>query len=208
MEGAPPRPGERLVAVLDACVLVPGALRDLLLSCADAAQFRPVWQDEILDEMTRNASRLLVERSAMPAADAQVAARRAREQMGRAFPGGCVEASQWEPLVGPMTNDVKDQHVLAVAVAAGAHLVVSDNLKDFPVPSWPPGVEVLDADAFLGLLLDRDAGGVVRAIGAMSRRATRPPMTPREIGERFAAGASAPKFGARLLELLDAGSGA
>ena len=45
--GQPVRP----VAVLDACVLIPAALRDLLLSCADVGVFRPIWQDEILDEV-------------------------------------------------------------------------------------------------------------------------------------------------------------
>jgi len=64
----------RPVAVLDACVLIPAALRDLLLSCADVGVFRPVWQDEILNEVKRNGSRLLVERNGLtePAALAAV----------------------------------------------------------------------------------------------------------------------------------------
>ena len=41
----------RIVAVLDACVLVPAGLRDLLLSMADVGLFRPVWQEEIEDEL-------------------------------------------------------------------------------------------------------------------------------------------------------------
>ncbi|WP_185447445.1 hypothetical protein [Kribbella qitaiheensis] len=41
------------MGALDACVLIPAGLRDLLLSCANEAVFRPVWQDEILDEVRR-----------------------------------------------------------------------------------------------------------------------------------------------------------
>ena len=41
----------RPVAVLDANVLVPAGLRDLMLSCADVGVFRPVWQAEIEDEV-------------------------------------------------------------------------------------------------------------------------------------------------------------
>jgi hypothetical protein len=58
-------PSSRQIAVLDACVLVPPALRDLLLSCASVDLFRPVWQEEILDEVRRNSVRLLVERFPM-----------------------------------------------------------------------------------------------------------------------------------------------
>jgi len=43
---APARP-VRPITVLDANVLIPAGLRDLMLSCADVGVFRPVWQAEI-----------------------------------------------------------------------------------------------------------------------------------------------------------------
>ncbi|TDB80270.1 PIN domain-containing protein [Micromonospora sp. KC721] len=43
-----------IVAVLDACVLVPSVLADTLLRCAEQDLYRPVWSRAILDEVRRN----------------------------------------------------------------------------------------------------------------------------------------------------------
>jgi hypothetical protein len=50
---------DRTIGVLDACVLIPPSLRDVLLSCAHESAFHPIWQDEILDEVLRNSVRLI-----------------------------------------------------------------------------------------------------------------------------------------------------
>lgn len=76
----------RPVAVLDAAVLIPPGLRDLLLSCAHVGVFRPVWQDEILDEVRRNATCLLVQRQGLTADEATMAVKHTLEQMATAFP--------------------------------------------------------------------------------------------------------------------------
>ncbi len=54
--GRPARP----VAVLNANLLIPRALRGLLLSLADCKVFRPVWQQSILDELERNYPKVAV----------------------------------------------------------------------------------------------------------------------------------------------------
>ena len=41
-------------AFLDACVLVPIALTDTLLRLAEAETYRPLWSDQVLDEVERN----------------------------------------------------------------------------------------------------------------------------------------------------------
>lgn len=43
-----------LGVVLDACVLIPGCLRDTLLRAAQAGLFRVQWSDEILREVRRS----------------------------------------------------------------------------------------------------------------------------------------------------------
>ena len=40
-------------ALLDACVLVPAALRDTLLRAADAYLYRALWSEDILTEVAR-----------------------------------------------------------------------------------------------------------------------------------------------------------
>ncbi len=56
----------------------------------------------------------------------------------------------YEELIGTMTNDVKDRHVLAAAVRCGAHAVVTQNVRHFPAESARMyDLEVLTPDAFL-----------------------------------------------------------
>jgi hypothetical protein len=40
-----------LTALLDTCVLVPSTQRDVLLECAAAGIYRPVWSQAVLDEL-------------------------------------------------------------------------------------------------------------------------------------------------------------
>jgi len=40
-------------AALDACVLVPSLLRDVLLEVAERGVYRAVWSDRLLDEICR-----------------------------------------------------------------------------------------------------------------------------------------------------------
>ena len=44
-------------ALLDACVLMPINLTDVLLRLAKAGTFRPLWSAEVLDEVRRNLPR-------------------------------------------------------------------------------------------------------------------------------------------------------
>ncbi len=70
------------------------------------------------------------------------------DQMTRHFPDA--EITDYEQLIDSMTNDPKDRHVLAAAVRAGAEVLVTENLKDFPEPAAAPyGVTVLHQDEFL-----------------------------------------------------------
>lgn len=74
------------MAVLDANVLIPPGLRDMLLSCAHVGVFRPVWQEEILDEVHRNSIRIELIKRGVTEQQATVGVEHALTQMRRAFP--------------------------------------------------------------------------------------------------------------------------
>jgi hypothetical protein len=65
-----------------------------------------------------------------------------------AFEDACVAG--YADMVASMTNDKKDRHVLAAAVRAGAHAILTENVKHFPAKSVEPyDIDVLTPDQFL-----------------------------------------------------------
>lgn len=136
MERAPFR------VVLDANVLFPFTLRDTLLRAAAMGMFQVSWSDEILREVSRN---LLATGRMNPAQVAHLLA-----AIRNAFPDASVHG--YESLIPDLHNDAKDRHVAAVAVVAGAQVIVTLNLKDFQ--RLPDSIEALSPDVFLQDLLD------------------------------------------------------
>lgn len=132
-------------SVLDANVLVPAPLRDVLLRSAEAALYRPHWTDTILNEVRR----AIVEHRMADQARAQRLVDRLRD----AFPEA--EIHGYEPLQTLMANDPKDRHVLAAAVSAKAEVIVSANVRHFPEEALAPwGIVVQSPDQFLTSLLE------------------------------------------------------
>lgn len=128
------------VAVLDACVLAPMPLCATLLRMAeDPALYIPRWTDDILRELRSTLLR-------MGYSEAQ--AQRRITAIDTAFDDAKVTGH--EDLVGSMTNDAKDRHVLAAAVRSGAHAIITANIRHFPPASLAPyDVGVITPDDFL-----------------------------------------------------------
>lgn len=194
---------QRVVAVLDANVLIPPGLRDMLLSCAYVGAFRPVWQAQIEEEVRRNSIRMGVSKRGMSEEAAARGADHALTEMRRAFPDACAETQLWAPLVGQMTCHEADRHVLAVAVGAGATHLVTGNTRHFPLRSRPARVAVMTPDRFLRDRLARSPELVIKAVERMSRRLKSPPQSPADIAALFAAGKTAPKYGTELAVALE-----
>ncbi|WP_062072492.1 PIN domain-containing protein [Demequina sediminicola] len=153
-------------AVLDACVLIPYPLFDVLLRCADKGMYRPLWSDEILGETERN----LVEQLEI---EPEKASRRVAT-MRRAFPDATVTGHAG--LVAAMTNDPKDRHVVAAAVRANTGLIVTANIKDFRAEHLEPyGITAIHPDEFLLDLLDLNELGMIRALHEMLAQNANPP---------------------------------
>ena len=151
-----PIPPDPPAALLDANVLYPAGLRDVLLRLADRGLYRPLWSARIHEEWTRGVLRdrldLTPERLA-----------RTRELMDRHFPEAVVTG--FEALEGELVlPDPDDRHVLAAAIRGGASLIVTANLADFPAAALAPhGIAALGPDAFALTLLERDPEAVLAA---------------------------------------------
>ena len=112
----------RFVAVLDACVLYPVPIRDLLLSLASAGLHKPKWSALIQNEWSRN---LLVNRSGLTAAQLQ----RTATMMNTAFPDADVEG--YEVFIPTLTlPNHDDRHVLAAALRSRADVSVTTVFKE------------------------------------------------------------------------------
>lgn len=136
-----------LTVLYDACVLYPAPLRDLLLHVAVSDFFHAKWTDAIHDEWIRN---VLKDRPDLKPEQLQ----RTRELMN-AHVLDCL-VTGYETLIDSVTlPDPDDRHVLAAAIHAGADLIVTFNIRDFPekiLKSY--GMEAQHPDDFLTFQLD------------------------------------------------------
>ena len=135
------------VAVLDACVLYPPSLRDLLMWLASSRVYAPRFTEQIHREWTRNA--LADSREAKPA---QID--RTRRLMNQVVPK-CLVSGYEGHIPGLNLPDANDRHVLAAAIEAKAQSIVTYNLSDFPNAILQAfGVRAVHPDAFLSSLFD------------------------------------------------------
>ena len=132
--------GNQYIAVLDTCVLAPMPLCDTLLRLAeDPAFYIPKWSADILRELRSTLER-------MGYTPAQVE----RRILAMEFAFEDASVAGYECLVGAMTNDAKDRHVLAAAVRCGAHAITTHNVKHFrPETAKPYDLDLLTPDDFL-----------------------------------------------------------
>jgi hypothetical protein len=100
--------------------------------------------------------------------------------MNVAEPGALVEPPR--KLVEAMTNDPKGRHVLATAVAAGAEVLVTFNLEDFPEAACEPyDIEPQHPDEFVEHLVDLDPVAISHSLVKMAGRRRDPPATPEDV---------------------------
>lgn len=165
------------IVVYDACVLYSNTIRDLLVRLAITGVVQAKWTEEILDEVDRN----LAEHGI---GDPEKRARR-RRLMNEAVPDCLVTG--YEPFIdGLKLPDEDDRHVLAAAIKAGAQVIVTDNLRDFPADYLEPwGIEAKSADDFVMDLIDMYDRIVYSCAQAMADNTQRPPLTLDDILTRM-----------------------
>ncbi len=170
----------RFSVVYDACVLYPAPLRDLLLQMATRGMFAARWTDQIHEEWIRN---VLADR---PDLDS-MRLKRTRDLMDRAVADCLVRG--YEPLVKALElPDADDRHVLAAAIVAGAQMIVTFNLKDFPEEYLGQfGIEAVHPDRFIECQMDLFQPRVIDAVKAQRALLSNPPMTARQLLDTLAA---------------------
>lgn len=155
--------------VLDACVLYPSFLRDLLIRLGLTGLYQPKWSAIIEDEWQRN---LLADRTDLTLEQVQ----RTATLMNKAVPDAMITG--FEPLIDSIVlPDVDDRHVAAAAVRSNAEIIVTLNLKDFPTPALDTfGIEALHPDDFIMDLFDLNSALVLSAVSMQRSNLRRPPM--------------------------------
>jgi hypothetical protein len=165
---------QAVIAIYDANILYPAPLRDLFIRLAQAGLVRARWTEAIHDEWVRSVlkdnPRLSAERLA-----------RTRALMNEAIRDCLV--SGYEDLIASLAlPHPDDRHVLAAAIRAGAEVIVTYNLTDFPAATLAGfNVEAQHPDDFLLYLLDLAPGVVCAAVKQQRESLRNPPKTAQEL---------------------------
>ncbi|MEO0386698.1 MAG: PIN domain-containing protein [Pseudomonadota bacterium] len=148
--------------LLDANVLFPTVMREVLLGCARAGLLQPLWSPRILEEWRRAAGRKGADAAA--AVGVEIALVTDAWPEAAVLPDPEVEAALWLP-------DANDVHVMAAALAGQAEVLMTLNARDFPTRILAKhGLLRRDPDGFLAELAVETAV-VADAVAVAHRRA-------------------------------------
>jgi len=156
----------RFTCFLDTNVIYPVDVRDILLWFAHHELYTPKWSGHILRELSSVMKSRGIEES------------RIQDQINtitKAFPDALVVG--YEPLLPVLElRDEKDKHVLAAAIKANAHVIVTNNLRDFP-EDYLATFELVakSADDFITDIIDLNQSLAVKAFNDLVANKTNPP---------------------------------
>lgn len=177
-------------AVLDANVLFPFQLRNLLLHLAVDGLFEPLWSEEIVDECVRN----LRTNAALTEEQCAHLVGQMRVAFPEAWGAGYEGAADALPL-----PDEGDRHVIALAVHHETELIVTRNAKHFPPELLRPlRIRPVDPDEFVVRLWRRDGPAVLAAAERHRLSLRRHPLGARQYLDSLRGHAGLPRT-ARLL---------
>ena len=160
-------------ALLDANVLYPAPLRDILLQLAVMDVFQAKWTAEIHREWIEALLRNDPQRD-------RAALERTRDLMDRATRDSLVTG--YERLISALTlPDPDDRHVLAAAIVGRCDVIVTQNLKDFPDAVLADfQIEAQHPDEFLRHQLRLWPGRFCGAVNKVRGRLLKPPYSIEE----------------------------
>ena len=139
---------ESAVAIYDACILYPFHLRNVVVQAAVDGLVDAHWTEAIHDEWIRN---LLANTPGLPPEHLQAT----KQLMNVAVPEATVTGYD-RHIHTVSLPDPDDRHVAAAAIEAGASMIVTWNLRDFPVAELRKhGLARQTPDAFLTALYEQ-----------------------------------------------------
>jgi len=155
-------------ALLDANVLYPAPIRDVLLQLATTGMYRARWSADIHREWIDALLR------AEPHRD-RSRLERTRDLMNRSVHDCLITG--YQNLATTLTlPDPDDVHVLAAAIVGRCDVIVTRNLKDFPETALQPyDLEAQHPDEFLCNHLSLTPGLFCNSIRTVRERLQRPP---------------------------------
>jgi len=158
----------QLTALLDANVLYPAPVRDILMQLAVEDLFRAKWTADIHQEWIEALLRREPHRD-------RAALERTRTLMDTAVRDALITG--YEALVACLVlPDAEDRHVLAAAIVGRCDVIVTQNLQDFPENVLKPyGIETQHPDDFLASHLSLAPGKFCLAVRKVRARLKNPP---------------------------------
>jgi hypothetical protein len=161
-------------ATLDACVLYPAPIRDLLLWLAYYDLYKPFWTEQIHNEWISN---LLLNREDLN----EESLRGSVSAMNDAFPDA--DTTNYSTLIETLElPDKNDKHVLAAAIRNNSDVIVTFNIKDFPedvVSTYD--IEVQNPDFFIANLIDLNGRAALRAFQKQVDNLKNPPQNVEQV---------------------------
>lgn len=147
--------------LIDACVLYPTVLREIVLHVAATGAFTPLWSPRILEEWRR---------AAIKNGDGAIAELEI-ESVTASFDTALVEPSD-ETQDRLSLPDPDDEHVLAAAIDGGAQEILTLNLKDFPSRTLArEGILLRHPDGFLLEYFHQDTNMMTGVLDAVFAKA-------------------------------------
>ena len=168
MKQAPP-----IAAFLDASVLYPALLRNILMRLASHGLYRARWSERVHEEWIEA---LLRNRPDLDRARVE----RTRDLMDAHILDARV--SGYERRIESLSlPDPDDRHILAAAIHCKAAVIVTTNLRDFPGSILAAfGLEAMHPDTFVLSVVLRDKEGAVVALQRLRQAFRNPSMTAAE----------------------------
>ena len=173
----------RFTVLIDACSLVSVLGRNTVLSLAEAELFRVRWSEEILGEAECALARMFESRDHD---SPEVLAAKQISVIRRAFPDAIVtDYEKFKPEADTLP-DSDDAHVIAAACRCKASVLVTENIKHFPVSVMNPlGIESKMSDSFIADTIDLDPILAAQALAKMRARFNNPKLTADSLLMRF-----------------------